>query len=279
MKFIHISDLHLYTNGYSFNDLLYPKRFAGWLNYTFRRKAKFIDSIDKLKKIEKFIATNVIDGVVLSGDITCLGSRGEFEISKEYIKSLSEKVKYFAIMPGNHDYYINKKLYNKVFADLTQSDDFINNDCCGVIEFADNVHIVLLNSVQPHPNTLLSSGRVSESQLASLTKVLDELKSDSNKQVFVCSHYGLRKQNGKKDTNTHGIVNAQEFESIFDERDVYLLHGHIHHTYQYDVGSLKCYGAGGTTFLNREAFWLFECSDGKVDASIVKYVDGKYVQQ
>jgi len=279
MKFIHISDLHLYTEGYSFKDLLYPKRFAGWLNYTFKRKAKFIDSIDKLKKIENFIAANGIDGVVISGDITCLGSSGEFDISKEYIKSLSEKVKYFAIIPGNHDYYINKKLYNQVFADLTQSDDFINNDFCSVIEFADNVNIVLLNSVKPHPNTLLSSGRVSESQLASLTKVLDELKLDSNNKVFVCSHYGLRKQDGTRDIKTHGIVNDTKLENIIDERDVYLLHGHIHHTYQYDVGSLKCYGAGGTTFLNREAFWLFECADGKVDASIVKYVDGEYVKQ
>jgi len=277
MKFIHISDLHLYTEGYSFKDLLYPKRFAGWLNYTFKRKAKFIDSIDKLKNIEKFIDAHGIDGVVLSGDITCLGSRGEFDISKEYIKSLSEKVKYFAIIPGNHDYYINKELYNQVFADLSQSDDFINNDLCGVIEFPDNVSIVLLNSVKPNPNTLLSSGKVSDSQLTSLKEVLNELKLDSNKQVFVCSHYGLRKQDGTKDTKTHGIVNAQEFENVLEERDVYLLHGHIHHTYQYEIGSIKCYGAGGTTFLNREAFWFFECVDGKVDASIVKYVDGEYV--
>jgi 3',5'-cyclic AMP phosphodiesterase CpdA len=278
MKFIHISDLHLYTKGYSFKDLLYPKRFAGWLNYTFKRKDKFIDSIDKFKKIEEFIIINGIDGVVLSGDITCLGSSGEFDISKEYIKSLAEKVKYFAIIPGNHDYYIDKKLYNKAFGDLTKSDDFINNDQCGVIEFSDGVYIVLLNSVEPHPNTLLSSGKVSQSQLTSLTEVLNELKTNSENLVFICSHYGLRKQNGARDVITHGIVNDKELENLLAERDVYLLHGHIHHTYRYDVGSLKCYGAGGTTFLNREAFWLFECSDGRVASSMIKYVNGEYVK-
>ncbi len=279
MKFIHISDLHLYTKGYSFKDLLYPKRFAGWLNYILSRKVKFIDSIAKLKKIEEFIVVNGIDGVVLSGDITCLGSRGEFDISKEYIKSLSERVKYFAVIPGNHDYYIDRKLYKNAFADLTQSDDFIKNDRCGVIEFSDGVYIVLLNSVQPHPNTLLSSGKVSESQLTSLTEVLNGLRQNSKNRVFICSHYGLRKENGARDIKTHGIVNDKEFENILTERDVYLLHGHIHHTYRYDVDSLKCYGAGGTTFLNREAFWLFECSDSKVDVSMVKYVDGEYVKE
>jgi 3',5'-cyclic AMP phosphodiesterase CpdA len=278
MKFIHISDLHLYTEGYTFKDLLHPKRLAGWLNYTFRRKGKFIDSIDKLKKIEEFIDANDVDGVVLSGDTTCLGSHGEFERAEKYIKSLSKKVKYFAMIPGNHDYYINRKLYNQVFAALTQSDDFINNDSCGVIEFSDNVYIVLLNSVKPNPNTLLSSGKVSDSQLESLTKVLDKLKTDSRNKVFICSHYGLRQEDGTEDTKTHGIANDKELECILDKRDVSLLHGHIHHTYKYELGSLKCYNAGGTIFLNRESFWFFECIDNKVEASIVKYVDGEYVR-
>ena len=277
MKFIHISDLHLYTKGYTFVDLLYPKRFIGWLNYIFRRKCKFIDSIDKLNMIEEFVAANDVDGIVVSGDLTCLGSKGEAERAKAFIERLFKSVKYTALVPGNHDYYINKSIYNSVFGDITNSDDFINHDLCDVVEFADNVYVIILNSVKPNPNTPVSSGKVTASQLDSLKKMINELQNGDNK-IFICSHYGLRKPDGFVDAYTHGIVNVEELEAVVDDNDISFLHGHIHHTYKYELGKLKCYGAGGTTFLDREAFWLFECDD-KVEASIVKYIDGEYVKQ
>ncbi|MDA3797701.1 MAG: metallophosphoesterase [Kiritimatiellae bacterium] len=275
MKFIHISDLHLYTKGYTFVDLLYPKRFVGWLNYIFRRKCKFVDSIDKLNMIEEFVVANNVDGVVFSGDLTCLGSRGEFERAKAFIERLFKRVKYTALIPGNHDYYINKSIYNSVFGDMTNSDNFIKNDLCDVVKFSDNVYVIILNSVKPNPITPVSSGKVSTSQIDSLKKLIDELLKGDNK-VFVCSHYGLRKPDGSIDSYTHGIVNQKELEDVVSDRDMFFLHGHIHYTYKYELGKLKCYGAGGTTFLDREAFWLFECYD-EVEASIVKYMDGEYV--
>lgn len=277
MKFIHISDVHLYTKGYSFKDLLQPKRFAGWMNYTFRRKEKFIDSIEKLDAIKAFVKKNDVEGIVLSGDITCLGSEGEFALAKPILEKLLAEFNFYALIPGNHDYYTNRELYNEKFKDLTPSADFIEKDQCAVIDFGENAKVVLLNSVKPNPHTISSSGYVSESQLLSLKSTLEKLTSDRKQHVFICSHYGLRRKDGSSDPRRHGLINYKDLERVISGFNVYYLHGHIHHTYSYDIGNVQCFDAGGTVFKNREAFWLFDVAGDAVNISKVKYEGGEYV--
>jgi hypothetical protein len=88
--------------------------------------------------------------------------------------------------------------------------------------------------------------------------------------VFVITHYAPRLADGRPDTFTHGLENAEELLRICaDLPRAAILHGHVHRCFSVAVPGVRptIFGAGSTTQDHREGLWLFDVGPAGLEAA------------
>jgi predicted MPP superfamily phosphohydrolase len=118
MKFIHISDLHIPVKIPIF--ALRGKMISGYLNFALRRRK--LHPMEAIERLIEFIQKSDYDCLILSGDITNVSHKKEFEATKKILAPiLNEKA---FLIPGNHDRYMTSSvepvdLFNKYFGEYS----------------------------------------------------------------------------------------------------------------------------------------------------------------
>ena len=220
MKIAHISDIHFSydISPFSIKEL---KVFLGYLNYKIRRKRKFPTEI--VENLISFLNSSKIDIIVFSGDITNFSYEKEFQYAKQQISSLLKSN--FFMIPGNHDRYTNKSVfeYEKFFQEF--SGKCIDTNFYIHIKKMKNFCLIGLDSSRPNP-ILDASGYLPSQSIFNLIKYL---KENCIKNYILISHHPLLNPKYKVENNKHKMINREEIVSLLKSYPPKLyLHGHEH---------------------------------------------------
>jgi len=200
MKIAHISDIH-FNYGTDFNKNIYEKA------------VKILNKIDP-------------DLVFISGDLTTDGLLSEYDLAKEKIKEINNKL---AVVPGNHD---ERNLGFKLFREVFGEADFIFN--------YDNINLVALASSEPDKE----DGRLGRGRHERIEKAIKK----KNKMTIIGFHHHLIPvPNSGREANI--IEDAGETLDIILKNEIPLvLMGHrhvqwavkIHKTLLVNAGTFSC---------------------------------------
>ena len=108
MRIVHFSDLHITCWPRELSALC-DKRVLGLLNFALRRRHQFHP--EYVERAVLRIRTLNPDWVILTGDITSVGTGSEFVRALEVLAPLCETHTPFELLfvPGNHDNYVRKR--------------------------------------------------------------------------------------------------------------------------------------------------------------------------
>ena len=99
----HISDPHLAPLPSPDFRALLGKRLLGYLSWTKRRR--HIHRPEVLRALAEDLASQPVDHVVVTGDLTNIALPAEFSNAAHWLSELGDPDK-VTVVPGNHDYYV-----------------------------------------------------------------------------------------------------------------------------------------------------------------------------
>lgn len=287
IRVLHFSDVHvdLPLTSLPWTTWL-GKRALGGVNHALRRRKYFVEAVDKLAALARFADEQRVDLALCTGDYTILGTAPELELAASAVEPLTRRPLGFATVPGNHDVYLGDSVkearFEKHFLKYMRSDrPELATD--GPFPFVrllgDDLAVIGVSSARPNPEPWRSSGRVPDAQLEGLTRLLAD-PSITERFVVVMTHYAPRLWNGRPDSVTHGLDNADALlAAIATVPRGCLLHGHVHRRYAVREPGVRpmLLGAGSTTQAGREGLWLLEVGRDEAFATPGAYRDGGYV--
>lgn len=228
----HFSDPHLTTlDGVGATDLI-GKRALGYLSW--RRRRRHEHRAEVLDALIADIESIGPDHVVITGDLTHLGTRREFEQAANWLPRVGtpEQV---TLVPGNHDAYVAEP-WAETFAlwgpymCSDGPDAQRNGDRDAVfpsLRVRGRVALIGVSSAVPS-SPLLAIGRIGRRQLEATSRLLQQTGSAGLFRVLLLHHppapgsIRWRKR----------LTDAEALASVIEAQGVELvLHGHAHRSY------------------------------------------------
>jgi 3',5'-cyclic AMP phosphodiesterase CpdA len=225
MRIAHISDLH-FDFGSDFNEKIYDKA------------VKILNKIDT-------------DLIFISGDLTTEGLLPEYELAKEELKKIKNKM---AIIPGNHD---ERNLGWKLFPEFFGDTDFINN--------YGELTLVGLASSEPDRDY----GRLGRSRHNLIEKSIKK----NNTTIIGFHHHVVPVPNSGRETNI--IEDAGETLDIILKNKVPLvLMGHRHVPWAVKIHKTLLVNAGTFSCTRTRAhfgntFNIIDIDDDEIEVTVV----------
>ncbi len=285
MRVLHFSDVHVQEafSSMPVSELL-GKRFLAAGNLVLTRGRLFREVPQKLEALARFAEEQRIDLALSTGDFTALGTEAEYDSARRAMQPFYLRPLGFCTVPGNHDLYLHDAVrhtrFERHFGDATRSDLpelAVDGAFPYVRLFGDELAVIGLNSARPNPNPFSSSGEIPEAQLSALERAFVH-PAVAGRWVFVITHYGILRRDGKPDSAHHGLDNAKQLLARCTRPRTALLHGHIHYRFHHAPNAehpwLFC--SGSTTHRGREGLWVYEFEGGRVRAIPGRWAEGRY---
>jgi Icc-related predicted phosphoesterase len=268
LRILHVSDIHVEV---PFAELpkgeLVSKRAIGLMNLWLRRGWRFRDVPAKLEALARFREAEKCDLVLLSGDLTALGTEPELRRARQLIEPLIGAPMGCVVVPGNHDLYLGDAArdgrFEFRFGDLMESDvpEVATQTGWPFVKlFGDKVAVIAVNSARPNPQPWRSSGRIPHAQLAGLARAVEHPKV-RGRFIIVMTHYAPRRADGTPDTFRHGLENYAALETACAGiAHGMLIHGHLHDCFHTRPpgAPIPFFGAGSATDAKHNGLWIYE---------------------
>ena len=233
----HISDLHFCDKSLKFTQLLseggvFSKQMIGWFNYRFRRGKIFQPDLYH-QLIDRLLADSW-DYLIISGDITNLASRREFENARKRLDPLIKKGPVL-FSAGNHDRYtkasIQPDLMAQHFGDCFPFNlQTENRPPINAIELNASTVLFEINLAVPQ-NTISSKGRVTAN--LSAYEELIEIRYKNHYKIVV-GHFPVVLPENIEEGYLHSLSNAEDMTQFLEKNQINLyLHGHIHKSWHH----------------------------------------------
>ena len=269
MRIIHVSDIH--------HQLDWGRRSwgsSGWRGvpgrlelHTLGRLHKFADGAVAWNRILEDIDKLDVDHVLFTGDLTAMGDGAEFEAVHASVRHLTQEGR-LTVIPGNHDRYTDtpgNRHFERVFANEIASAMPEHADEHGypfVKLLGDDVAVIGLDSTRVPGWSQYVVGRLGNSQLAALKRILDDPRL-ANRTVHVLSHHGPLCPKGKREWVQSGLIDGPSLLNVLEGRDVMLHHGHSHIRSWQRAGEERphLFGGGSSTEPGREGYWMLDVED------------------
>ena len=195
MRIVHVSDLHFGAWTRDWTALL-DKRLAGLLNFFLRRRPRL--HYEYLQRAAYRIRALKPDWVVVTGDLTCIGSPEEFNgITSLLAPLVASSGSKFIYVPGNHDCYVRNRAcaqaLRETFHHLNQN-RWELADLPQVVEDR-GLRFFVVNECLPTA-PWASSGAMVRDQMDQLLRWFREPRQDGEKRILV-GHFPLRKADGR----------------------------------------------------------------------------------
>jgi len=271
-RVLHISDVHVEQGfGQVPWTTFLDKRAVGLTNLVLRRRRFYHDAPRVLASLAEWATGESVDVLLLTGDLTALGTEPELRAARLALTPLLEAVPEVVILPGNHDIYVKRDLaFENRFGDLLRTDlpELATDGVWPQVRlFGDDLAIVAIESARPNPEIRRSSGCVPQVQLDALPAIFEHAAL-AGRVILVGTHYAPRRASGRRDSLEHGLDNAEELLQVCGQVELgALLHGHIHRRFflQGPPLPLPLFGAGSSTHRGHEGGWVFDVTHGRAD--------------
>jgi 3',5'-cyclic AMP phosphodiesterase CpdA len=223
VKIAHFSDVHaLSLDGVRPWQFL-NKRVAGYLNLRLNRREKH--PVALFRAIVDDLNARPVDQVIVTGDLTNLSLRPEFELARQILDGIRLGATAVTVVPGNHDVYTFGALRRKLFWELLApyaTADGASRVAFPLVRVRGEVAIVGLSTARPSPPPL-ADGWLGRAQLAALDEALAAL--DGKFRIVALHHPPY--------TNRHAILRGLRdraaLQQVLERRGAELvLHGHEH---------------------------------------------------
>ena len=184
----HLSDVHLGpVPGLRLRDYI-SKRLVGYTNW--RRNRAGAMTSETLDRIVDDLRAQEPDHIAVTGDLTNIATREEFENARAWLEELGPPERVTAI-PGNHDAYVPRAhhRFRRLWAPWMASDDaeFIDKALFPFMRRKGHVALIGVSSaVATAP--FMATGRVGDGQTQRLCKLLDEAREEGLFRVILIHH-------------------------------------------------------------------------------------------
>lgn len=222
----HLSDVHLgAVPTLRLRDLL-SKRVIGYTNWR-RNRAHALTS-ETLDRLVADLRAQAPDHIAVTGDLTNIARREEFENARLWLEELGPPAKVTAI-PGNHDAYVPgaHRRYRRLWAPWMLSDnaEFVEHALFPFMRRKGNVALIGVSSaVASAP--FMATGHVGSEQTKRLCRLLEEARAEGMFRIVLIHHppklVDPRNQWRK-------LTDGRRFRSAIERCGAELiLHGHDH---------------------------------------------------
>ncbi len=272
MRFLHCSDVHV------IGDYHTPSvRRLGWRRLPALAELKlrgrgrqFAHSPETIRTIVADFDRHRADHLIVSGDLTGYALEEEFDGALAALSPIAADPRRCTVIPGNHDTYtpgaIRDRRFERRFGHLLVSDlpELTREGPFPFVRLLDDgAAVVGLLSARVPLVPGFSFGVIGQRQLEGLEAIIaaPQLK---DRAVLVVVHHAPLAKSGKPDKPLHGLVDAKKLFQIVHGPKFAVLHGHIHHRYHHPANPQRphVFGAGSSTQLGREGYWLIDVRDG-----------------
>ncbi|MFU7517070.1 metallophosphoesterase family protein [Clostridium sp. HCS.1] len=244
MVFLHLSDIHFLRK--------YIKEKDGY-NSIFNNMTNPIIQIEKvLKKIDK----DILDFIIITGDLVEAGKSEDYKALKENLDSLFGDIPYIVTL-GNHD---NKRAFYKGWLNEEEKDEPYNTAMN-----IGNLKIISFDNSEYHN----SNGIINEERCLWLK---NELEKETNKDTILMLHHHLLKEQ----FNLPPVNFNSEFYDIINNSSIIgIFSGHTHHPYKGTFAGKPYFTSGSLSFVGHNE------EDGRVrfqeetKCNLCRYEDGK----
>ncbi len=185
----HLSDVHLGPVPSLRPSDLVTKRVVGYANW--RRTRSYSLGSDALEKVVSDLRAHRPDHIAVTGDLTNMATRKEFENARTWLEALGPPEHVTAI-PGNHDAYVPgaHERFRRLWAPWMASDDdaaFVGPALFPFMRRKGHVALIGVSSaVATAP--FMATGRVGASQTKRLCTLLDEAGAAGLFRVILIHH-------------------------------------------------------------------------------------------
>lgn len=230
MILAHLSDLHFFR--FPSPRAVFTKRVIGLANLYVRGRIRHF-SMDIARAAIGAVIEDKPDGVMISGDLTALGSPGEFAMARQALDPLIARFP-TVIVPGNHDYYTRGAAKNprieEYFADVIRTPGAPPSPAV-----YPTLHLIgeaALIGMNPNRFTLGASGKIDPLEVERLEKLLRDPEVARRFKVLIM-HYPLFNRGGKvTPLFWRRLENREKLVALLSRNPVELVvHGHDHHRY------------------------------------------------
>lgn len=234
-RIIHLSDLH-FTKPIFPRDF-WTKRMLGYLNLKLFRRGLF----RKWRIVERKLLKEHWDLLLISGDLTNLGQKLEFEQAKKLLEPYCKQGK-LVVLPGNHDRYAKESMQQdwmkKIFGqECPISAKNREHKPFFIEELQPGLLLVGLDMSKPRP-LFNATGSMPKNWQAELKKALEPYQSWVK---IATGHYPLQPT-----LVLHEVKNYKQILSFLLQQGISLyLHGHIHHSQVVNVESIRLVNSAG----------------------------------
>jgi 3',5'-cyclic AMP phosphodiesterase CpdA len=222
----HISDLHLRSFDGVRPWAFFGQRILGGLNLLLNRAAEFPpDLVDALLSD---LADVQPDHLVISGDVTNLSLRPEFELVKQTLDRCCFAREQVTIVPGNHDAYTYPNLlthdFERHLEDYLETDLVVGTGRYPLVHLRDEVAIVALSSARPSPPTM-AVGSLGSQQLEAVERALCHPDLRQRFRLIVVHH----PPHGENVHWHQRLIDADGLRAVIERAGAELIvHGHLH---------------------------------------------------
>jgi 3',5'-cyclic AMP phosphodiesterase CpdA len=231
----HVTDIHLHNwSDLRLRDFI-SKRLTGFANFQLRRRGEYREEV--LAAALNQLVQEDIELLIVSGDLSNLGLRSEFQHAREFIEKRVPETIPKIVVPGNHDRYTPDTADGR-FEEIYEG--WMGEPCSEDLAWPryyekDGWCFLLVDSSLPTP-WFEAWGEIGDEALTVLDDFMTENPVDARHFVIVVHHHpsiALYKRRERK----RNLRDAQKLREIASKHHTELiLHGHNHH---YDIRRMQ----------------------------------------
>lgn len=238
----HLSDIHVPAGArLSLRDA-FGKRITGYLNLRFRRAKEY--DVAVLRSAVARLVDEAVDVAVISGDLTNLAYRVEFERAYALLQPLSDANIPWFVVPGNHDYYLPRAVdgfMEERFADHLGA-PLQDGSPYPWLSVQPGVTLLGVNSAVPN-GPFQAWGAVSSAQIQAIKNAKERILATDQPVVMVVHHHLGKAPNKERDYNRNLRNSAEVLQLANSLNAALVLHGHNHYLDIRDMDGVRVFAA------------------------------------
>jgi 3',5'-cyclic AMP phosphodiesterase CpdA len=239
------------------------------------RGTMYRDAPRTFERILREMEIHGAEHLLISGDLTGYGMPDEFIAARNALGEFGRSRERCSVVPGNHDTFapdaVERDYFGAHFGQLLDT-DLPEYRAVGPYPFVhfkgDEVAVVGLHSAQRAVFPGRAHGTLGRRQLDALASLIDDRRM-RHRAVLVMLHHAPRRPDGTRDTYAHGLRDADDLDAILCGDRFAILHGHLHDRFHVPATSSRpqAFGAGSSTMLGNEGYWVIDVTDGKISGT------------